>query len=40
MSKTNNRPSHKVYAVTKTEKRNFWKEIGAAGRTPTAGAST
>jgi hypothetical protein len=30
MSKTNNRPSHRVYAVTKTEKGNFWQPIGAA----------
>jgi hypothetical protein len=23
-------PSHRVYAVTKREERNFWREIGAA----------
>jgi hypothetical protein len=30
MSKTNNRPSHRVYAVTKNGERNFWQPIGAA----------
>ncbi len=30
MNTTNKRPSHKVYAVTKGNKRNFWQEIGAA----------
>jgi hypothetical protein len=30
MSKTNNRPSHRVYAVTKNGDRNFWQPIGAA----------
>jgi hypothetical protein len=30
MSKTTNRPSHRVYAVTKNGKRSFWKPIGAA----------
>jgi hypothetical protein len=30
MSKTNNRPSHRVYAVTKTAERSFWNAIGAA----------
>ncbi len=30
MTTTSKRPSHKVYAVTKGSKRNFWREIGAA----------
>jgi hypothetical protein len=30
MSKTSNRPSHRVYAVTKNGERNFWQKIGAA----------
>lgn len=30
MSKTTNRPSHRVYAVTKNGDRNFWQPIGAA----------
>jgi hypothetical protein len=30
MSKTNNRPSLRVYAVTKGEKGSFWQPIGAA----------
>jgi hypothetical protein len=30
MSKSANRPSHIVYAVTKTDERNFWNAIGAA----------
>ena len=30
MSKSANRPSHLVYAVTKTGERNFWHAIGAA----------
>jgi hypothetical protein len=31
MSKSsNNRPSHRVYAVTKNGERNFWQPIGAA----------
>ena len=30
MSKTNNRPSHRVYAVTKNGKQSFWHPIGAA----------
>ena len=30
MSKTNNRPSHRVYAVTKNGERSFWQPIGAA----------
>ena len=30
MSKTDNRPSHRVYAVTKNGVRNFWQPIGAA----------
>ena len=30
MNTTPKRPSHKVYAVTKGTKRNFWHEIGAA----------
>jgi hypothetical protein len=30
MSKSTNRPSHRVYAVTKGDKRNYWREIGAA----------
>ena len=29
MSKTTNRPSHRVYAVTKNGERNFWQPIGA-----------
>jgi hypothetical protein len=34
MTTTSNRPSHKVYAVTKGNKRNFWQEIGAAWAHP------
>jgi hypothetical protein len=30
MNTTAKQPSHKVYAVTKGNKRNFWREIGAA----------
>jgi hypothetical protein len=30
MSKTDNRPSHRVYAVTKNGERSFWQPIGAA----------
>jgi len=30
MSKTTNRPSHRVYAVVKNGERNFWQPIGAA----------
>jgi hypothetical protein len=30
MSKITNRPSHRVYAVTKNGERNFWHPIGAA----------
>jgi hypothetical protein len=30
MSKSNNRPSHRVYAVSKNGERNFWQPIGAA----------
>jgi hypothetical protein len=30
MSKTTNRPSHRVYAVTKNGERSFWQPIGAA----------
>ena len=30
MSKTSNRPSHRVYAVTKNGERKFWQPIGAA----------
>ena len=30
MKQTSNRPSHRVYAVTKTGERSFWREIGAA----------
>lgn len=30
MSKTTNRPSHRVYAVTKNGERDFWQPIGAA----------
>ena len=30
MSKTINRPSHRVYAVTKNGERSFWQPIGAA----------
>jgi hypothetical protein len=30
MSKTTNRPSHRVYAVTKNGDRSFWQPIGAA----------
>jgi hypothetical protein len=30
ISKTTNRPSHRVYAVTKNGERNFWQPIGAA----------
>ena len=31
MNKTNNRPSHRVYAVTKNGKSNYWQAIGADG---------
>jgi hypothetical protein len=30
MSKTDNRPSHRAYAVTKNGERSFWQPIGAA----------
>ncbi len=30
MSNTSNRPSHRVYAVTKNGERSIWREIGAA----------
>jgi hypothetical protein len=30
MGKTNNRPSHRVYAVTKNGASKFWQPIGAA----------
>lgn len=30
MSRPANRPSHRVYAVTKAGERNFWNPIGAA----------
>jgi hypothetical protein len=30
MIKTDNRPSHRVYAVTKNGERSFWQPIGAA----------
>ena len=30
MSKIDNRPSHRVYAVTKNGERSFWQPIGAA----------
>jgi hypothetical protein len=30
MSKTSNRPSYRVYAVTKNGKQSFWQPIGAA----------
>jgi hypothetical protein len=30
MSTTPKQPSHKIYAVTKGAKKNFWQEIGAA----------
>jgi hypothetical protein len=30
MSKSANRPTHIVYAVTKSDERNFWNAIGAA----------
>jgi hypothetical protein len=30
MSTTPNRPSHRVYAVSKKGERSFWREIGAA----------
>jgi len=30
MSNASNRPSHRVYAVTKNGKRSFWRAIGAA----------
>jgi hypothetical protein len=30
MSTTTKQPSHKIYAVTKGAKKNFWQEIGAA----------
>ena len=26
----NHRPTHRAYAVTHGEKKNFWREIGAA----------
>jgi hypothetical protein len=29
MSKTNNLPSHRVYAVTKEGKQSYWRAIGA-----------
>ena len=29
MSKNTNPPSHRVYAVTKNGKRNYWQAIGA-----------
>jgi hypothetical protein len=29
MSKNTNPPSHRVYAVTKNGKRNYWQPIGA-----------
>jgi hypothetical protein len=29
MTKSVSRPSHKVYAVTKSDERNYWQEIGA-----------
>jgi hypothetical protein len=29
MSKNNNPPSHRVYAVTKNGKQGYWREIGA-----------
>ena len=29
MSKTNNLPSHRVYAVTKEGKKSYWRAIGA-----------
>jgi hypothetical protein len=29
MSKTTNRPSHRVYAVTKNGKQSYWRAIGA-----------
>jgi len=30
MSKSSNRPSHRVYAVSKNGERSFWQPIGAA----------
>jgi hypothetical protein len=30
MTKTSNRPSHRVYAVTKNGKQSYWRAIGAA----------
>jgi hypothetical protein len=30
MSKSTNRPSHRVYAVTRNGKKRFWQPIGAA----------
>ena len=30
MSKSTNRPSHRVYAVTKNGEKKFWQPIGAA----------
>jgi hypothetical protein len=30
MSKTTNRPSHRVYAVTRNGKQSYWHPIGAA----------
>jgi hypothetical protein len=30
MSKRNNPPSHRIYAVTKNGERSFWQPIGAA----------
>ena len=30
MTKTNKRPSHRVYAVTRNGKNSFWAPIGAA----------
>jgi len=30
MTKATNRPSHRIYAVTKNGKQSFWQPIGAA----------
>jgi hypothetical protein len=30
MSNTSKLPSHRIYAVTKNDKRSYWREIGAA----------
>lgn len=30
MSKSTNRPSHRIYAVSKTGEQTFWTSIGAA----------